>query len=146
MRTIVIALFGASTDGVIAELEANGFERLSRTPPQWNYPRGDGAVLYVSCAAYDPDAEISKEHAELLAAAGGRTPTVQILADVSGRVPGDAEVLHIVECTLSIYDGFAFDDYTRHAWTLQDIRSKAEFEGLGFFDYARDYARSTGDA
>jgi hypothetical protein len=45
MRTIVIALFGPASDRVIADLESNGFERISGTSPQRARSRDDDDVL-----------------------------------------------------------------------------------------------------
>lgn len=134
MRTIDIVLFDAAADSVAAELEANGFERVSDSPGRWNFPSGPQAVLYVSCTEYTGAADLPEDHLELIAATLGRQPAVELMADISGRTPADAEVLHLVECILSKYDGVVFDDAAySHAWTLQEIRAHAEFGGLGFF-------------
>jgi hypothetical protein len=137
VRSIEILVFSATCEDIAAELEANGFERLPAQASRWNYPPGPSAVLYVSCDAYRRDVELPEEHAEVLAATGGRVPTTSISADVSGQSPGDAEVLRLVDCVLSKYDGVAFDDYISlaHGWTLDEIQSRAEVDGLRFFDY-----------
>jgi hypothetical protein len=64
-------------------------------------------------------------------------PTVEILADVSGRVAGDHEVRHLVESVLTHLEGIAIDDYTfpEHAWQIAEIRADHRVNGLKFFDY-----------
>lgn len=60
---------------------------------------------------------------------------IEVIADVSGRHAGDAEVSALVTGLLSRFDGVAEDDYTAHLWSLTELRSGARFEGHPFFDY-----------
>ena len=65
----------------------------------------------------------------------GKKPDFTIVADVSGRHPGDVEILHFVNICLSKFSGFAQDDYTEHLWTLQEIRDRQIYQEHRFFDY-----------
>jgi hypothetical protein len=56
--------------------------------------------------------------------------------DVSGRIDGTAEVHHLVARLLQ-RGVVAMDDYSAHAWTLQEIESKTMIDGRRFFDLAR---------
>lgn len=142
MRSVSFVLFDATVGEAESCLAGAGFERL-QPPGRWNYPGGWAVVLYASCARYDP-LFIPEEHLEILRCCGGRSPTVDVSIDVSGRSPGDAEVLHAAESVLSRFDGLAFDDYAslEHGWTLTEIRNGTTFDGLRFFDYMGYYKRS----
>ncbi len=65
----------------------------------------------------------------------GRRPELSVVADVSGRVPGDVEVRAFVECLLTRFQGVADDEFAEHCWTLSEIRSGAKVQGHHFFDY-----------
>lgn len=76
----------------------------------------------------------------LLEAALGHRPTWAVQVDISGRIDGTAEVCDLAALLLR-RGGVAFDDYSKHAWTLQEIESGAEIEGLRFFDFRAYYER-----
>src|SRR5262245_40925509 len=118
MRTVSIVLLSAAIDAVETCLARAGFEQLSGDPRRWNYPGGTDVVLYVSCKPYSWD-QFPEDHADILRCTSGISPTVEVQADVSGRVPGDQEVRFLAETLLSRFDGFAFDDFLSlaHGWT-----------------------------
>ena len=142
MRTVTVEILKAALGSVEQVLEDSGFERFDSSTGQWNYPPGGEAVLYAVCKPYSAD-DLENEPS-LHTLLGGTLPTVEVMADVSGRVEGEAEVRHLVECLLSVFEGFALDDFTshEHAWTLEEIRNGDQFKGLGFFDYRGAYAQS----
>ncbi|WP_437095015.1 hypothetical protein [Streptomyces sp. enrichment culture] len=80
------------------------------------------------------------EDVALLETALGYHPTWAVQVDVSGRIDGTAEVCHLAVLLLR-RGGVAFDDYSEHAWTLQEIESEAAIEGLRFFDFRTYYER-----
>jgi len=98
-------------------------------------PRDASApVLYLSF--YDDLwAEAEPADLESLTVSLGMMPTVSVMADVSGRVPGDVEVREFAAFMLSEFRGVAWDDYTCHCWTLSEIQSDAKADGHTFFDY-----------
>lgn len=79
--------------------------------------------------------EVEPEHLEALRAALGAVPTATLMVDVSGRIPGDVEVLEFAAVMLGKFRGVAWDDYTFHCWTLAEIQSGAKVQGHSFFDY-----------
>lgn len=50
----------------------------------------------------------------------GAVPSWAVVADVSGRVPGDTEVRALLRAVLSD-GGVAVDDYSSHPWTLEEV-------------------------
>lgn len=134
-------------NAAVSEVEASfalaGLEQLIGHPGRWNYPAGTAAVLYVSCGPYAWN-EFPEEHAEILRCTTGRVPTVEVHADVSGRVPGDDEVRFLADLILSRFDGVAFDDFVSlaHGWSLDEIRRNVVVEGLRFFDYVEAHRRA----
>lgn len=146
MRSVWFSIIGPQPSEVEALLRGNGFIRLEGLPGQLNYEVGEDAVMFVTCENYDwvQKYHLEEEYAELVNAIGGKTPTVSVVADVSGRVPGDDEVRLLARCLLERFHGFAFDDYLSysHAWTLAEIMDGARVDGLKFFDYEGHFARS----
>ncbi len=67
---------------------------------------------------------------------GGRSFSVSVGADVSGRHPGDWEVREFVTILLRRFKGGAQDDYTDNFWSLDEILAGELKEGHPFFDYA----------
>ena len=67
---------------------------------------------------------------------GGMLPAVTVMADVSGRVPGDDEVREFAAFLLSEFRGVDWDDYSCHCWTLVEIQSGTKADGHPFFDYS----------
>lgn len=136
MRSVSIHLLNADLAAVEATLAAAGFERISAERHRWSYPPGTNPVLYLSCRPYTIDADLPEEHEDIVRFTEGKTPTVWVHCDVSGRAAGDAEVRHLVETLLSSYQGTAFDDYTSlaHGWTLDEIRRGELVDQIGFFD------------
>ncbi len=64
-----------------------------------------------------------------------KKPDVSLVADVSGRHSGEAEVLYFVRACLSKFTAVAQDEYTNHAWTLQEIQTGYRHLGHAYFDY-----------
>jgi len=128
-----------SVPDVESELRRYGFVHPDGLE-ELRYPSVDEPKLYVTCEGYEwvEEYDLQDEYAELLRAIGGREPTVHVGVDVSGRIPGDAEVREIARILLRRFDGFAFDDFLSyaHAWTLVEIENNETFNGLNFFDYS----------
>lgn len=102
--------------------------------PQWICEIDGDACLYIGFYR-DHAAEFEPHHLDaLLGAFGGRMP-VSLFADVSGRWPGDEQVRDFIHTFLTLFAGFAQDDYSEHLWSLEEILSGAEVDGHRFFDY-----------
>lgn len=66
----------------------------------------------------------------------GAVPSWAVIADVSGRVPGDTEVRSLLRAVLA-EGGVAVDDYSSHPWTLDEVEAGWLLaEGRRFFDPA----------
>jgi hypothetical protein len=61
----------------------------------------------------------------------GRLPTWGLVIDVSGRVDGRAEVTRLLRRLLAT-GGVALDDYSEHAWSLQEIEAGTAAESRSF--------------
>jgi len=132
MRSVLFHLIG-----VTRQVAAERISALAKPngPEGWCLPRGSSAiVLYLG---FDDDflAEAQPADLEALTVSLGMMPTVTVMVDVSGRVPGDVEVRKFAAFMLSEFHGVAQDDYTCHCWTLSEIQSGATVEGHTFFDY-----------
>ncbi len=132
MRSIVIHLAGVTRQATGARLSEFA---ESVGGDEWGYPHHSSEpVLYIRF--YD-DYEREFEPGELqpLQSALGQMPDVTVIADISGRVRGDAEVRQFADCLLGAFRGVAHDEYSDHCWTLAEIRSCAVVHGHPFFDY-----------
>jgi len=132
MRSAVIHLVNTTRQEVSA--------RLSRfvghsDPVEWRYPRHKPA-LYIEFY-HTFDSEFEPAELQQLESALGKMPDVTVIAQVSGRVPGDVELRDLAECLLGTFRGVAKDEFSDHYWTIEEIRAKVSFGGLSFFDYAR---------
>lgn len=102
----------------------------------WCLPRNtESPVLFIDFYE-DFEAETEAEELADLKTALGRLPDVVVMVTVSERVPGDAEVVAFADMLLRQFRGVAWDDYTTHCWTLQQIESRAKAYDHTFFDYA----------
>jgi len=140
MRTVSVDLFDAGTAAVAGHL--NGMARMVRsTPTEWTFLVQDDVVLYVHLHEYE---DYDPDELREVAGAAGRMPSTGVMIDISGRHPGDEEVRKTVLSLLGAFDGRASDDYTSHAWTLDEIRAGGHVQGHPFFDYRgwhTDYER-----
>jgi hypothetical protein len=126
MRSIFIHICGASKQDV-EDFLSKEFSGQSRP---WIYPAppGDNS-LYIDLT--EPESDDLTEVDTIL----GKKPDVSLVADVSGRHSGRTEVLYFVRMCLNKFTGVVQDEYTNHAWTLQEIQSGYRHLGHGFFDY-----------
>lgn len=72
-------------------------------------------------------------------------PAVWVMADVSGRHPGDEQVFDFVTDLLGRFSGSAQDEYTEHLWSLDELRAGSRVMGHPFFDYKGWYAEFESD-
>ncbi|MEV4283127.1 hypothetical protein [Actinoplanes xinjiangensis] len=81
------------------------------------------------------------EELAALDAAVGHRPSWAVQIDISGRVDGTTE-LHQLLTRLLAHGGVAFDDYTVHAWSLQEIANGSTVDGMRFFDFSKHHDRT----
>jgi len=130
MRSIVVFLRAADLKSVTGFL-------LRHFKPSTNGWMIDGNV-YVYAGPFPEPAE-----QDILPPDCSPSDYIEIMADVSGRIPGDEEVREFLELVLTEFGGFVFDDYTGHPWTLEEIRHGHREQGHPFFDYRGWYDQYT---
>ncbi|MGC4072344.1 MAG: hypothetical protein QM760_07485 [Nibricoccus sp.] len=126
MRSVFILFKEASRAEVARSFDA----KFARNGRSWI----SGESVYIGF--YD-DAEVEFEP-ELLGSVRSlseRKAIVAVMADISGRIPGDEEVLSFCSQILGEFSGWAMDDYSDHLWSIDEIRSKSLHAGHPFFDY-----------
>jgi hypothetical protein len=138
LRSVFVLLRGTNEAEVAAYLDG---AYPTHPKPPWILCGGDGPRLYVRfyrdlCNECDAD---------LIHRLGGE-PTVAVMADVSGRDPGDEEVLIFATGLLDRFSGAAMDDYTEHLWSLAELRAGDRVLGHHFFDYKGWYDERRADA
>jgi hypothetical protein len=110
---------------------------LDRQLPDQRHPWVLNGVLYIEIEDESAGmlyADWEPEDLAALEAAIGPRPNWAVQIDISGRTDGTVDVHRILEILLD-RGGVAFDDYTSHAWTLQEISSGVTVGGLRFFDF-----------
>ena len=140
MRSVIVHLIETSIDRVGDTLSEFA---VHNTPDQWLYPEASNPSLYIEMFPQLTGLNYSEEEIAGLEKVLGRKPEVSVVADVSGRVPGDAEVSALIELLLTHFRGVANDEFSPHYWTLEEIRSNASFHNHRFFDYGRVVPRHT---
>lgn len=131
MRSVFVHIIDASRDAVCARLT----EFAEPVGNEWQFPRGSAAPLLYIGFYQELELESEPQDIELLKASLGRLPDLSVCADISGRIPGDAEARQFVAFLLQHFRGVAWNDYTAHPWTLAEIESNFPVSGHRFFDY-----------
>lgn len=129
MRTVFFAFKGTTREELSLFISTIG-ERNS--PPQeewWVAQPGFYFRFYDELAAEDDDGPLQAALTDAL----GQLPDVCVSVDISGRIQGYEEICALAEAFLGRFSGIAFDDYSVHCWTLEEIRSDARPEGRKFF-------------
>jgi hypothetical protein len=83
------------------------------------------------------DQELEYETWQMLNDKLGENKFICVMADISGRTPGDAEVLLLADHMLGKFYGLAQDDYSDDLWTYEEIKHRKIKSGHYFFDYSR---------
>ncbi|WP_326783459.1 hypothetical protein [Streptomyces sp. NBC_00151] len=86
-------------------------------------------------ADWEPD-DVRRLEASL-----GSRPSWALQVDISGRIDGAAEIRNLASCLLQ-EGGVAVDDYSDRCWTLHEIESALQVDGLGFFDFRTYHDRA----
>jgi hypothetical protein len=131
MRSVFVHLRAATEAEVIPFLDAS---YPYQPGPTWICAVDDDPCLYIDFYRDHAAESAPEDHAALLRAFGGLLP-VSLVANVSGRWPGDEQARDFVRLFLARFGGFAHDDYTEHLWTLEEVLSGAAIDGHPFFDH-----------
>jgi hypothetical protein len=126
MRSVFILFKEASRAELVRDFDV----KFARNGAGWIR---DGSV-YIGFYD-DAEVEFEPELLERLRALSGRKEVVAVMADISGRIPGDQEVMSFCSQVLGDFSGWAMDDYSSHLWSIEEIRSKSLNAGHPFFDY-----------
>jgi hypothetical protein len=135
VRSVLVFLRDTTEAEVTAYLD--GAYRSQREP--WVVAVDGDACLYIRLYHDGPREHEPEEWADIIRRLGGE-PTVGVIADVSGRHPGDKQVAEFVTTLLARFRGAAMDEYTTHLWSLSELRAGRHIEGHPFFDYNGRYA------
>lgn len=130
MRSVVVLLRDTIGSAVTAYLDAAYPEQRE---PWVVFVEGD-ACLYINLYRDGPREHEPEDWAYIVQRFGGE-PAACVIADVSGRHPGDEQVAGFVAGLLSRFSGAAMDDYTAHLWSLNELRGGHRVRGHPFFDY-----------
>jgi len=131
MRSILLHFRGVTKGDVNHLLQE--ICRPTNGPP-WVYEVEGEPYLYIDFYTDGPREFEPEDWAVLVKTLSGQ-PSISLVVNVSGRHPGDRELMEFVSAVLSKVDGFAQDEYTSHCWTLKEIVSGHQEEGHPFFDY-----------
>jgi hypothetical protein len=131
MRAVIVHLKDAS-EAEVARLLSQNYVQQEGGP--WLCKTAGNVCLYIQFY-YDVRIEEGSEGFERLVRDLGFTPAVSVIANVSGRHPGDEEVRSLVSTILQRYEGRAVDEFSDHCWTLQEVISGQLVQGHSFFDY-----------
>ena len=129
MRSVFIYFPETSRPEIVEWLER---EIGEATDARWQAPPGNDAVLFCE---FDNLNDLGPQgRAAVSAAIGG--PAGLLVADVSGKVPGDDEVRWLVLGLLTaVPEAVAGDDFSTSVWTLEEIKVGNLKSGHPFFDY-----------
>ena len=130
MRSVFVFLRDTTEAAVTAYLDAAYPEQ--RGP--WVMRQREDAYLYIDIYRDGPREFESDEWADI-ARRFREEPAVVVIADVSGRHPGDEQTVAFVAGLLTQFAGSAMDEYTPHLWSLAQLRSGYRVGGHLFFDY-----------
>jgi hypothetical protein len=136
MRSVCFHLIDVARHEVAGYLSAIADPNGDDGDEGWCLPRGSRSPTLFIDFYEDLEAEAETGELAILKAALGRMPDVVVMMTVSGRIPGDAEVVSFADLLMRKFRGVAWDDYTTHCWTLEEIKSRAKAYGHPFFDYA----------
>lgn len=135
MRSVVVH-FATATEREVTDYLAHRYPE--QPGPGWVESVDGDPCLYIDFYA-DHELELEDDEiARLRSRFGGALP-LSVIANVSGRHTGVAQVYDFVGGLLRRFDGLATDEYTDHYWTLGDLGTG--WNGIAFFDYLGAYYR-----
>lgn len=130
MRSVLVFMRDTTEAEVAAYLD--GTYPSQREP--WVVAVDGDPHLYIDLYHDGPREHEPEEWADITCRLGGE-PVVGVIANVTGRHPGDKQVAEFVTDLLARFHGGAMDEYTTHLWSLAELRAGRHIEGHPFFDY-----------
>ena len=130
MRSVFIHL----SDADEAQVESFLDESYPGQRKPWTHPSNTDEILYIDLYR-ELRAEVDDSEFEAIVTTLGGEPTSSLVAHVSGRHDGTAEVYAFVTACLTRFTGAAQDEYSNHCWTLPELECHAQFQGHPFFDF-----------
>ena len=128
----VFALLRDTTEAEVAAYLDRTYP--SQPSPPWLMVGGDGPSLYIDFYREFSEYWAPEDRMDLTRRFGGE-PAVAVIADVSGRIPGDEQAFEFLTGLLDHFSGAAMDDYTGHLWSIAELRADHLVSGHRFFDY-----------
>lgn len=130
MRSVFAHLKNVDPASVAAALDSICDQR-DDIHDQWLCLSDGDPVLYVGFYT-DHAVEYELDEWTRLTEALGCTPSVSVVADVSGRHDGRPEVIAFLKALLDQFDGVVQDDF-EPVWTMQQVLNDDELQGHRFF-------------
>jgi hypothetical protein len=131
MRSVFAFLRGTTEAEVATYLDQT---YPSQPRPPWIMHGGDGPSLYIRFYRDLSEEWAPNERMDLTHRLGAE-PAVAVMADISGRIPGDEQAFEFLAGLLGHFSGAAMDDYTVHLWSLAELQAGHLVSGHRFFDY-----------
>jgi hypothetical protein len=138
MRIVGVIFKGTSLDRVETWLD----NFAARADDQWVYPAGQHEVVLYIRIPKDLKKEFETYEYTELSLALRVEPSIGLFAHINGRYEGTKEATLFVTSILKQFEGVAFDEFTNHWWTLDEIVNDKIIGGFHFFDYLEQYRRS----
>ena len=101
-------------------------ERLPDQSQPWIVPLNGRAAIYINIVPAE-EADLEPEDFRQLTARFGGHQLTAVMADVSVRNVGCAELRELIAAVLDRFPGLASDDVARHWWTAEEIRAPERF-------------------
>lgn len=143
MDSIILHLIDTSEEEVASFLRDTYHTHQFQKGPEWIDEIDGDPCLYISFY-YDMYNEYDPEAISEITSFFGRGPSVQVIADISGRHRGMREH-DFARKLLTRFRGVAQDEYTYHLWTLDEINSGYVVEGHTFDDHMGWYVELHGE-
>lgn len=122
MDTAVVVIPKLSSRGLAEFLS----ERLPDQAEPWIVPLNGRAAVYLNIVPAE-EADLGPGDFQQLSARLGGNEFIALLADVSVRNIGCAELRELITAILDRFPGLASDDVADHWWTAEEIRKPEEF-------------------
>lgn len=138
MRSVFVFFNQIDRDGVKECLDSLCTNYENR---EWVYFKQGDPVLYITFDQNNLINELRCEERqdtqEFLTLLEERRLNLVLIINISGRHPGNEEVLVLLQTIFKKHEGVALDDHTSHAWTLEEITNGYRYQNLTFFDYMK---------
>jgi hypothetical protein len=129
LRSVVFHFTGVPREAIAQSLlEFGAREQVNGS---WVYPASGDPLLYINWFA-DSDA-LSVPEWRNIEETLGAGPDVSLIADVSGRASGTADVFALARRLLTAHRGVAQDDHSNYLWKIAELEKNTLINGRRFF-------------